>query len=90
MGPVWHGGGQGEAILLVSCYRRCLALADEHGVRSIAFPCISTGVYGYPLQAAAQIAMSTVQAVLQTPSSVDEVVFCCFSESDLAVYQSLL
>jgi len=90
VGPVWHGGGQGEADLLASCYRRSLSLADAHGVRSIAFPCISTGVYGYPLQDAAQVAVTTVREVLRVPSSVEEVVFCCFSAGDLAVYQRLL
>lgn len=90
VGPVWHGGGQGEADLLASCYRRSLALADAHGVLSIAFPCISTGVYGYPLQDAAQVAVTTVREVLRVPSSVEDVVFCCFSASDLAVYQRLL
>jgi O-acetyl-ADP-ribose deacetylase (regulator of RNase III) len=90
VGPVWHGGRQGEPSLLASCYRRSLALAGAHGVRSIAFPCISTGVYGYPLQDAAQVAVTTVREVLRVPSSIEEVVFCCFSAGDLAVYQRLL
>jgi O-acetyl-ADP-ribose deacetylase (regulator of RNase III) len=86
VGPVWRGGGHGEAELLAGCYRKALALAHEHGLASIAFPCISTGVYGYPLQAAAEIAVATVR--LHAAST--EVSFCCFSSAALAVYERLL
>lgn len=90
VGPVWEGGQDGEPKLLASCYRRSLELARAAGLRSIAFPAISTGVYGYPLEEAAQIAIATVREFLRDPGSIDEVVFCCFSESDLAVYERLL
>lgn len=91
VGPVWHGGNQGEAALLASCYRESLKLAASHGVASIAFPAISTGVYGYPLQAAAEIAVNTVRQYLAADEGpLREVIFCCFSAGDLAVYQRLL
>lgn len=88
VGPVWHGGGHGEAALLASCYRRALALADAAGLGSIAFPAISTGVYGFPVAEAARIAVDTVRAM--PAGSVREVVFCCFSAADLAIYRTLL
>jgi O-acetyl-ADP-ribose deacetylase (regulator of RNase III) len=88
VGPVWQGGGHGEALLLASCYRSSLQLAQQHGLRSVAFPCISTGVYGYPADAAAQIAVTTVRDA--EAGSVDEVLFVCFSNADLALYQRLL
>ena len=91
VGPVWHGGHRGEAELLASCYRRSLEIAHEKSLRSIAFPSISTGVYGYPLEDAAVIAVGTVNDFVDAnPSSFDEIVFCCFSARDLQVYSGML
>src|SRR5574340_1288200 len=90
VGPVWHGGGRNEAGLLASCYRRSLELAAEHGVRTLAFPSISTGAYGYPFEPAARIAIATVRAAVQAFPAIQEVTFCCHSAADLAVYQALL
>jgi len=90
VGPVWHGGSGGEAELLASCYRRALQLAAATGLGSIAFPGISTGVYGYPVAQAAAIAVATVRALVPEYPGIREVVFCCFSAADLAVYENLL
>ncbi len=90
VGPVWHGGHDGEAELLASCYRRSLALATERGLSSIAFPCISTGVYGYPAEAAATVAVAAVRDALTSPGPIESVTFCCYSAGDLAIYQRLL
>lgn len=90
VGPVWRGGGQGEAQLLASCYRNSLACAASLGAGSVAFPCISTGVYGYPPDEAAAIALRTVREGLAGPSPVREVIFCCFSEADRLRYERLL
>ncbi len=90
VGPVWRGGGQGEADLLVSCYRRCLELAARHSFATLAFPCISTGIYGYPAEPAARIAVETVRAFGETPTSLTEVLFCGFSARDLELYQAML
>ena len=90
VGPVWQGGNGGESQLLASCYRRALELAGEHDLRSLAFPCISTGAYGYPLELAARIAVETVASTLATMRAPPEVVFCCYSAPALAVYERLL
>jgi len=90
VGPVWHGGRSGEPELLASCYRESLQLAQAHGAKTIAFPCISTGVYGYPKDGAARIAVSTVRASLAALPGIDEVIFCCFGADDLALYEDLL
>jgi O-acetyl-ADP-ribose deacetylase (regulator of RNase III) len=90
VGPVWRGGQRDEPALLASCYRRALELAASKDVKTIAFPSISTGVYGYPIEQAAPIAVSTVREFTSGPTSIDEVVFCCFSPADLSVYERLL
>ena len=89
VGPVWHGGGAGEPELLANCYRACLRLADEHGVRSIAFPAISCGVYGYPLQDAAAIAVREVRAHGARGKQPVRVLFCCFGAAAAAAYRTL-
>ena len=90
VGPVWSGGSRGEPALLRSCYVTALALAAQHGVRSIAFPSISTGAYRYPIAQAAKIAVETVREELSNSTSVDLVRFVCFSAGDFAVYEKLL
>jgi O-acetyl-ADP-ribose deacetylase (regulator of RNase III) len=90
VGPVYRGGRAAEPELLESCYRRSLALAIEHGLRSIAFPAISTGAYGYPIEEATEIAVRTVREVLASPSSIELARFVCFSEADLEVYRAEL
>jgi len=90
VGPVWRGGSNGEPQLLRSCYVQSLSLARAHGIRTIAFPSISTGAYGYPIEQAARIAVDTVGEILAQAPSIDMVLFVCFRAADLAVYQNLL
>ena len=90
VGPVWHGGDQGEPKLLASCYRRSIEVAAQHGLRTLAFPAISTGIYGYPSDSAAHIAIAATRAAVIDHPSIGEVVFCCFSAKDLKIYETLL
>jgi O-acetyl-ADP-ribose deacetylase (regulator of RNase III) len=90
VGPVWRGGTRDEPTQLASCYRNSLALAAQHGVQSIAFPSISTGVYSYPVGKAAKVAVATVRTWLDDPGSIELVRFVCFSAEDLAAYEKLV
>ncbi|HEU5179545.1 MAG TPA: O-acetyl-ADP-ribose deacetylase [Candidatus Polarisedimenticolia bacterium] len=87
VGPRWQGGGSGEAELLAGAYRNALRLASERGLRSIAFPAISTGIYGYPLPEATGVAVATIREALRAPSSIETVVFACFSDEVLSAYR---
>jgi O-acetyl-ADP-ribose deacetylase (regulator of RNase III) len=90
VGPIWHGGEDREPELLASCYRRSLQVAASSQLRSIAFPSISTGAYGYPSELAARIAIDTIRQAGNALSAIQQITFCCFSQRDLAIYQSLL
>lgn len=90
VGPIWRGGAQGEPDQLASCYRRCIELAAAHDIATLAFPSISTGIYGYPVELAAGIAVATVRKSVKDVPAIREVVFCCFSAGDLAVYETAL
>jgi O-acetyl-ADP-ribose deacetylase (regulator of RNase III) len=90
VGPVWRGGSYGEPELLASCYRESLQLARENGADSVAFPAISCGVYGYPLEAAVAIAVRTVQASARVPDQPGRIVFCCFGADAAAAYHRAL
>lgn len=87
VGPVWRGGAHGEPELLASCYRRCMEIAGSKDCASVAFPSISTGIYGYPVELAASVAVAAVRQACLSAPSVREVIFCCFSAEDLAVYE---
>ena len=89
-GPVWHGGSGGEEELLANCYRNSLTIAAERKLTSIAFPAISTGVYSFPIRKATEVAVRTVREFIATPTSLTEIVFCCFSLIDLQVYRDVL
>jgi O-acetyl-ADP-ribose deacetylase (regulator of RNase III) len=91
VGPVWQGGSAGEDEALASCYRTAMRLAREHGLRSIAFPAISTGIYRFPLERATKIAVREVRRALEEPgATVERAVFCCFSATDRGVYEKVL
>jgi O-acetyl-ADP-ribose deacetylase (regulator of RNase III) len=90
VGPVWQGGGSGEADLLRSCYEKSLALAARHKLSSVAFPAISTGIYGYPKSAAAQVAVSAVRNHMKKVPFPAHVIFCCFDDDTAALYQRFL
>jgi len=90
VGPVWHGGTMNEAELLAACYRNSLDIAQKNNVKSIAFPAISTGVYGYPVEAAALIAVQTIGTHLLNAPTIEKIIYCCFSKKDLQIYQKVL
>ncbi|MDR2742280.1 MAG: O-acetyl-ADP-ribose deacetylase [Treponema sp.] len=90
VGPIWHGGGQGEPELLASCYRNSLLLAEEQGLASIAFPNVSAGVYGYPKEKAAEIALASVKETLPLTPGIKKVVFVCFDQENYGIYRRIL
>ncbi len=91
VGPVWHGGTDNEAELLASCYRNCMRLANENGLRTIAFPAISTGIFGYPVEQASSIAVSEIIAAGGADNNaIEQVVFCCFNDEAMQTYQARL
>lgn len=90
VGPIWRGGNQGEDDLLASCYRRCLELSQENQIKSIAFPAISTGIYGFPLDRAAIIAIKEVKTFLEQNNSLEKIVFVCFNQDVFSVYQKVV
>ena len=90
VGPVWHGGKHGEDELLASCYRNSLALAVQHGIKTIAFPCISTGAYRFPFERATRIAVSEVGEFLEREKSIEKIIFVCFLKGDYEGYQKVL
>ncbi|MBL8675133.1 MAG: macro domain-containing protein, partial [Rhodospirillales bacterium] len=90
VGPVWEGGGRGEPALLASCYRESLALAAAHGLRSVAFPAISTGIYGYPRDPATRIAVAETRSFLAANRGVERVVFCCFDAPLATLYRAMI
>jgi O-acetyl-ADP-ribose deacetylase len=90
VGPVWRGGKTSEKELLRNCYKNSMKLADENGINTIAFPSISTGAYGFPIERAAPIALQVVRENLQTMKTVEKVIFMCFSQSDYDVYEKFM
>lgn len=90
VGPVWHGGTRHEAQLLANAYRNSLELASEAGAQSIAFPAISTGIYGYPKEQAAQIAVRTIEEWSRSHTAPSEVILCCYSNEDASIYRAYL
>lgn len=90
VGPVWCGGKRGEAELLASCYDTAMSLAEENKLKSIAFPCISTGIYHYPKKDAAEIAIRTIMDHLENGRYSGNVIICCFSQEDAEIYQQII
>jgi O-acetyl-ADP-ribose deacetylase len=90
VGPVWHGGGQGEDDALASCYRRAIELSQAHGLASVAYPAISTGIYRFPADRAARIAVRATAAALAAAPTVTQIVFCCFSEDSARLHAQAL
>jgi O-acetyl-ADP-ribose deacetylase (regulator of RNase III) len=90
VGPVWRGGENGEPELLASCYRSCFALAEKHEIRTLAFPAISCGIFGYPIEAATEIAVRETIAALDKNSSIERVTFACFNDEIFAAYKDVL
>jgi O-acetyl-ADP-ribose deacetylase len=90
VGPVWRGGTNGEPELLANCYRASIELAAKNDAATLAFPSISTGIFGYPIELAAALAVSTVREAVGQFPGIKEVIFCCFSQADLAVYDGIL
>jgi O-acetyl-ADP-ribose deacetylase (regulator of RNase III) len=90
VGPIWHGGKQGESETLASCYRKSLIIAEGAGLESIAFPNISTGIYGYPKEKAADIAITTVREILPQTPGIKRIVFVCFDQENYNIYNSII
>ena len=90
VGPIWRGGNKDEARLLASCYRKSMEIAEMHKFGSIAFPSISTGAYGYPIEQAAMIAVNEVLSFMQKAKYISHVFFVCFSERDISIYRNVL
>lgn len=90
VGPIWKGGKEKEHKVLASCYEQAIRLAEKNGVSTIAFPSISTGIYGYPIESGSMLAMNTIDAATRGDTSIKEVIFCCFSDEDLQVYRDSL
>jgi len=90
VGPVWRGGASGESGLLAACYRNSLELADGKGLETIAFPAISTGIYGYPIHEAARVAVAAVESFTGDQATLSQVLFCCYTAGDLDLYEAIL
>jgi O-acetyl-ADP-ribose deacetylase (regulator of RNase III) len=90
VGPVWHDGHHGEDELLASCYRSCFALVEQHGIKTVAFPSISTGAYGFPMERAARIAVRETKHFLKRNQSVEQVMLVCFGAGALNIHQAAL
>ena len=90
VGPVWRNGSYGEDELLASCYRSCFALVEQHGIKTVAFPCISAGAYGFPMDRAARIAVRETKSFLERNQSVEKVILVCFGASALEIHEAAL